>query len=134
MYRKQQHAVLAYVQQAVDSSNEQCSKQQQQQAALLVHAASTSTTQLLLLYVCSLGPSRSSTLLSILPYIAENKQQQTNLAASYSTLAAVAVCCCNASTFYDIIFTWYVHTHSSILNIYLCTHYIQQHCCKMFNS
>ena len=23
-----------------------------------------------------------------------------------------------------------MHTHSSILNIYLCTHYIQQHCCK----
>ena len=31
MYSKQQHAVLAYVQQAVYSSNEQCSKQQQQQ-------------------------------------------------------------------------------------------------------
>ena len=31
MYSKQQHAVLAYVQQAAYSSNEQCSKQQQQQ-------------------------------------------------------------------------------------------------------
>ena len=32
---------------------------------------------------------------------------------------------------YDIIFTWYVHTHSSILNLYLCTHYMQQHCCNV---
>ena len=32
---------------------------------------------------------------------------------------------------YDIIFTWYVHTHSSILNLYLCTHYIQQRCCNV---
>ena len=31
MYNKQQHAVPAYVQQAVYSSNEQCSKQEQQQ-------------------------------------------------------------------------------------------------------
>ena len=30
MYSKQQHAILAYVQQAVYSSNEQCSKKQQQ--------------------------------------------------------------------------------------------------------
>ena len=31
---------------------------------------------------------------------------------------------------YDIIFTWYV-THSSILNLYLRTHYMQQHCCNV---
>ena len=31
MYSKQQHAVLAHVQQAVYSSNEQCGRQQQQQ-------------------------------------------------------------------------------------------------------
>ena len=28
---------------------------------------------------------------------------------------------------YDIIFTWYAHRHSSILNPSLCTHYMQQH-------
>ena len=32
---------------------------------------------------------------------------------------------------YGIIFTWYVHTHSSILNLDLCTHYTQQHCCNV---
>ena len=32
---------------------------------------------------------------------------------------------------YDIRCTWYVHAHSSILNLYLCTHYMQQHCCNV---
>ena len=66
---KQQHAVLAYVQQAVYSSNEQCSKQQQhhkqpysnlQQAPALHNY-----------YYCKQFRSGSNnTLLSILPYIA----------------------------------------------------------------
>ena len=33
---------------------------------------------------------------------------------------------------YDAIRTWYVHTHSSVLNRYfLCTYYMQQHCCNV---
>ena len=112
------------------------------QAALLVHTASTSTTQLLLLYVCSLGPSRSSTLLSILPYIAYSKQQQTNLAASYSTITAVAGCCkVRTYTRHKVVCTpgtiWYLPgtcTRTAVYWISTCvpgTHYIQQHCCNV---
>ena len=69
MYSKKQHALLAYVHQAVYSSNEQCSKQQQQQHkqpySCLQQAPAPHNH-----YYCMQFRSSSSTLLSILLYIA----------------------------------------------------------------
>ena len=71
MYSKQQHAVLAYVQQAVYSSNERCSKQQLQQHdkqpySYLQKAPAPHN----YCYCMQFKSSSSSTLLAIPPYIA----------------------------------------------------------------
>ena len=86
--------------------------------------ARTSTTHLLLLYVCSLAPSRSRTLLSILPYIVYSKHQQTKLAATYRTITVVAVVAKYVR--YDV---FLVRSHAQRYIEYLLVyHYMQQHC------
>ena len=151
MHSKQQQAVPhKYVQQAVYSSNKQCSKpyaavaassvaisaavQQQrhkQPYSYLQHTPAPHN-----YYYCTrmqFRSSSSSTLLSTLLYIAEGKQQQTKLVA-VALLLLLLLFVVAKYVLYGIICAGYVHKRTCtrklqyiILNLFLCTHDMQQH-------